>query len=70
MRGMEMSYEQSAVTMARNSETLILKPFAMTWVLETSFRVRIRLPKKVLWKGRIEPCARWLGRCLMSIGLR
>jgi hypothetical protein len=21
------------------------------------------------WKGKIEPCVRWLGRCLMSIGL-
>jgi hypothetical protein len=40
-----MPYEQSAVTMARNSETLILKPFFMTWVLSTSFRVRIRLPE-------------------------
>jgi hypothetical protein len=65
-----MSYEKSAVTMAQNSETLILKPFAMTWVLNTSFRVRIRLPIIVLWKGKTEPCARWLRRCLMSIGLR
>jgi hypothetical protein len=47
-----------------------LKPLAMTWVLNTSFRVRIRLPRMVLWKGRTGPCARWLGRCLMSIGLR
>jgi transposase InsO family protein len=47
----EMSYELSAVIMARNSETLILKPFAMTWVMSTSFRVRIRLPRMVLWKG-------------------
>jgi hypothetical protein len=40
-----MPYEQSAVTMAQNLETLVLKPFAMTWVLNTSFRVRIRLPQ-------------------------
>jgi hypothetical protein len=40
-----MPYEQSTVTMAQNSETLVLKPFAMTWVLSTSFRVRIRLPE-------------------------
>jgi hypothetical protein len=60
----------SAATMAQNSETLILKPFAMTWVLNTSFRVRIRLPRMVLWKGKIGPCVRWLRRCLMSIGLR
>jgi hypothetical protein len=38
--------------------------------LEHQFRVRIRLPKMVLWKGKTEPCVRWLGRCLMSIGLR
>jgi hypothetical protein len=65
-----MPYEQSAVIMAHNSETLILKPFAMTWVLNTSFRDRIRLPRMVLWKGKIGPCVRLLGRCLMSIGLQ
>jgi hypothetical protein len=27
-------------------------------------------PKMVLGKGRTGPCVRWLGRCLMSIGLR
>jgi hypothetical protein len=69
-RGTEMPYEQSAVTMAQNSKTLILKPFAMTWFLNSSFRVRIRLPRMVLWKGKTEPCVRWLGRCLMSIGFR
>jgi hypothetical protein len=52
MRGTEMPYEQSAVTMARNSETLVSKPFAMTWVLNTSFRVCIRLPRKAWWKGK------------------
>jgi hypothetical protein len=65
-----MPYERSSVTMARNSQTLASKPFVMTWVLNTSFRVRIRLPKMVLWKGKIEPCVRWLKRCSMSIGLR
>jgi hypothetical protein len=65
-----MPYERSAVTMARNSETLSSKPFAMTWVLNTNFQVCIRLPRMVLWKGKTEPCVRWLGRCLMSIGLR
>jgi hypothetical protein len=65
MRGTEMPYEQSAVTMARNSETLVLKPFVMTWVLNTSFRVHMRLPRMVMWKGKTEPCVRWLGRCLM-----
>jgi hypothetical protein len=53
-----MLYEQFAVTMARNSETLTSKPFAMTWVLNISFRVRIRLPRMVLWKGKTEPCVR------------
>jgi hypothetical protein len=65
-----MPYEQSAMPKAQNSETLFLKPFAMTWDLNTSSRVRIRLPRMVLWKGKIEPCVRWLGRCLMSIELR
>jgi hypothetical protein len=40
-----MSYEYSAVTMARNLETLVSKSYAMTWVLNTSFRVRIRIPE-------------------------
>jgi hypothetical protein len=70
MRGTETPYEQSAVIMAQNSNPLVLKPFAMTWVLNTSFQVRIRLPKMVLWKGKTGPCVRRLGRCLMSIGLR
>jgi hypothetical protein len=58
---MEMPYEKSAVTMVWNSETLILKLFAMTWVLNTSFQVRIPLPRMVLWKPKTEPCVRWLG---------
>jgi hypothetical protein len=37
MRGTKMPYEQSAVSMALNSETLVLKLFAMTWVLNASF---------------------------------
>jgi hypothetical protein len=64
-----MPYEQSAMTMAQKSETLVLKPFAMTWVLNIGFRVRIRLPNMELWKGKTEPCVRWLGRCFISIGL-
>jgi hypothetical protein len=64
-----------AIRVIRSDDVLefrnfVLKPFAMTWVLNTSFRVRIRLPRMVLWKGRTGSCARWLGRCLMSIGLR
>jgi hypothetical protein len=65
-----MPYERSAMTMVQNSETLALKPFAMTWVLNTSFRVHIRLPRMVLLKGKRKPCVRWLVRCLMIIGLR
>jgi hypothetical protein len=29
-----------------------------------------RMGLSQLWKGRTEPCVRWLGRCLVSIGLR
>jgi hypothetical protein len=47
-----MPYGQSAVIMAQNSETHVLKFFAMTWVLNTSFRVRICLPRMVLWKRK------------------
>jgi hypothetical protein len=65
-----MPYEQSAMIMAQNSETLVLKSFVLSWVLNTNFRVSIHLLRMVLWKGKTEPCVRWLGRCLMSIGLR
>jgi hypothetical protein len=49
-----MPYERSAMSMAYNSRTLALKPFAMTWVLNISFRVRIRLPKIAWWRGGNE----------------
>jgi hypothetical protein len=65
-----MPYERFVVKMAQNLETLASKPFAMTWVLNTSFRVRIRVPRMVCWKGKTEPCVRWFGRCSMSIGPR
>jgi transposase InsO family protein len=38
--------------------------------LNISFRVRICLLRMVSWKGKIKPCVRWLGRCLMSIRLQ
>jgi transposase InsO family protein len=38
--------------------------------LEYQFRVRIHLPRMVLWKGKTKPYLRWLGRCFMSIELR
>jgi hypothetical protein len=50
-----MPYEQSVVTLAQNSETLVLKPFAMTWVLNTNFQVRIRLPEWRCGKEEHDP---------------
>jgi hypothetical protein len=49
-----MPYQQSAVTMARNSETLASKPFAMTWVLNTNFCCPYMPPQNgvVEWKNR------------------
>jgi transposase InsO family protein len=38
--------------------------------LEHQFSSLYTPPRMVLWKGKIGPCVRWLGRCLMSIGLR
>jgi hypothetical protein len=45
MRGTEMPYERSEVTMTRNSKTLASKPLAMTWVLNNNFQVFIHLPR-------------------------
>jgi transposase InsO family protein len=41
--------------------------FSMTRVSNTSFRVRICLPRMAWWKGKTEHCARWLRRCSTSI---
>jgi transposase InsO family protein len=38
--------------------------------LEHQFSSLYTPPRMVLWKGKIGLCVRWLGRCLMSIGLR
>jgi transposase InsO family protein len=38
--------------------------------LEHLFASPYMPPRMLLWKGKTEPCVRWLGRCLMSIGLR
>jgi transposase InsO family protein len=38
--------------------------------LEHHFSSPHTRPRMVLWKGKTEPCVRWLGRCLMNIGLR
>jgi hypothetical protein len=54
-----MPYKQSVVTMAKNLETLTSNPFSMIWVLNTSFRVLVCLPRMTWWKGKTEPCVRW-----------
>jgi hypothetical protein len=51
MRGTKMPYEQSTVTMAQNSETLVLRPFAMTWVLNTSFENSGTLVLKLVFES-------------------
>jgi hypothetical protein len=38
--------------------------------LEHQFSSPYTPPRMAWWKEKIEPCVRWLGRCLMSIGLR
>jgi hypothetical protein len=51
-------------------KTLLLKPFVMIWVSNISFLLPMWLVKMVWLKGKIAPFVEWLGRCLMSIGLR
>jgi hypothetical protein len=46
-----MPYERSAVTMAHNSKTLALKPFAMTWILKSVFESVYASPE---WRGGKE----------------
>jgi hypothetical protein len=53
------AYKQSVVTMAQNLETLASNPLSMTWVLNTSFRVLVCLPRMTWWKGKTELCVRW-----------
>jgi hypothetical protein len=50
--------------------TLISKPFVMIWVSNISFLLPMWLVRMVWLRERIVPFVRWLGRCLMSIGLR
>jgi hypothetical protein len=57
-------------TMAVNLKTLISKPFVMIWVSNISFVLPMWLVRMVWLRGKIVPFVRWLGRCLMSIGLR
>lgn len=61
MRDMVMPFELYAVTMVRNSGTLILKLFVVILVLNISFLHRMFPLRTVLWKGRIGPFVKWLG---------
>jgi hypothetical protein len=70
MREMEMLFELFVATMAVNLKTLVLKPFVMIWVSNFSFLLSMWLVRKVWLRGKIVPFVRWLGRRLMSIGLR
>jgi hypothetical protein len=70
MRDMEMLFELFIETMAVNLRTLILKPFVVILVSNISFLLPVWLVRMVWLRGKIVPFVRWLGRCLMSIGLR
>jgi hypothetical protein len=50
-RGTEVPSQRSVVTMAQNSKNLASKPFVMTWVLNPSLLVCIRLSE---WRGGKE----------------
>jgi hypothetical protein len=67
---MEMMFELFVATMAMNLKTLILKSFVVIWVSNISFLLPMWLVRMVWMRGKIIPFVRWLGRCLMSIGLR
>jgi hypothetical protein len=47
-----MPYEQSAWTMAQNSETLVLNPFAMTWNLNLKNRALCEMARTMLDEHR------------------
>src|ERR671922_859848 len=55
--------------MARSSKMLVLSLFAEILVLNINFLHHMLLVRMVLLRERIELFVRWLGRCLMSIGL-
>jgi hypothetical protein len=67
---MEMLLELFVATMAVNLKTLVSKPFVVIWVSNISFLLPMGLVRMVWLRGKIVPFVRWLGRCLMSIGLR
>jgi hypothetical protein len=67
---MEMLFELFVATMAVNLKTLALKPFVVICVWNISFLLPMWLVRMVWLRGKIVPFVRWLGRCLMSIGLR
>jgi hypothetical protein len=66
---MEMLFYLSIATMVVNLKTHISKPFVVIWVSNISFLLPTWLVRMVWLRGKIVPFVRWLGRCLMSIGL-
>jgi hypothetical protein len=53
-----------------NLKTLVSKPFVVIWVSNISFLLPMSLVRMVWLRGKTVPFVRWLGRCLISIGLR
>jgi hypothetical protein len=66
---MEMLFELFVATIAVNLKTLILKLFVVIWVSNINFLLYMWLVRMVWLKEKIVPFVRWLGRCLMCIGL-
>jgi hypothetical protein len=65
-----MLFELFIATMAVNLKTFVLKPFVVIWASNISFLLTMWLVRMVWLRGKIVPFVRWLGQCLMSIGLR
>jgi hypothetical protein len=65
-----MLFELFVETMVVNLKTLVSKLFVVIWVSNISFLLPMWLVRMVWWRRKIVPFVRWLGRCLISIGLR
>jgi hypothetical protein len=65
-----MLFELFVAIVPVNLKSLVSKPFVMIWVSNISFLLPMCLVRMVWLRGKILPFVRWLGRCLMSIGLR
>jgi hypothetical protein len=65
-----MLFELFIATMVVNLRTLVSKPFVVIWVSNISFLLLMWLVRMVWLRGKIVPFVRWLGRCLISIGLQ